>query len=272
MATASFRAFKTLYPDVSIRVFAGNDMIATVMRHCPFIDKVEVVSQHSQVPPTAVDWGVANGIEGTTFYGFWALGIEDFAGPRKMSFEIDEERRPQGMVAGIQLHGGWPSKQYRHWKELGHALQSLGFEVRCFGQQEKLRSEAALEGFQVIDTPGLENFARELNKLAVWIGFDSGGSYLANALGVPSVWLWATHDPAGLIGGCGDAGSWEAIWRGKPVKCFEMHGISCRFPVSSVGQCPFRGDKPGADCIDEIEVNEILDATIRVMAKERGLV
>lgn len=269
MATASFRAFKELFPDTAIRVFAKG-LTAEIMRHCPEVDKVEEVENFSQVPASAVDWGVANGIEGTPFYGFHALGIEDYSGPRRMSVKFAVPARPQSKRAGIQLHGGWPTKSYAYWLELGAMLRDMGFEVRYYGHSPEKREKALAEGFLAPDTPTISDFAAELAQLSVWVGFDSGGSYLANALGVPSVWLFATHDPAGLIGGCGASGSWEAIWKGMPVTCYEMNGESCRLPVNTGGKCPRRPDGLGADCIDSITVDEIADAALRAMVKDRA--
>lgn len=254
MATASLTLFKQKNPMVEIHVYA-NGISAEVMRKCPAVDKVFSVVDWRQIPVSAVDWSVANGSEGTPAFGFFALGLQYCSGS-PMSISAARQVTPGEKPIGIQLHGGWKTKHWSKAIELGKRLIEGGNEVRFFGEHGDIPEE--LNRFSLAGKiGGLDGLIHEIGSLAAWVGFDSGPSYLANAIGIPTVWLFSTHDPRGLIGLCHTAAPYETIWRGWPVKCFEEHGISCRHPHQG-GSCPLRTGL-GANCVDDISVDEVIE-------------
>lgn len=252
--------FKQLYPWVRFRVFTYSGPAIQARRVEAFDDVIELKAGDS-IPSTAREWDVANGLEGTPIRGFRELGIEELVpiGVRRMSpYRILDERTidvelPANSI-GIQLNGGWLHKRYGHANELAGILEAQGFTPVFFGTAGGIETDPR---FLRISTPTLDDFAAHLAKLSAWIGFDSGASYLANALGIPSVWIFASHDPRGLIGACGANAAYRTIWPALPLVCARRHGISCRpfggAAFAGYGKCGLRLEQPGAECLDSID-------------------
>jgi len=266
MFTAAFRELKLRRPDIQLAVWSYG-YAKEVFHRCPDVDEVHDLGARQRPPADACDWTVGNSIEGTAQIGFWALGMDD-AVDRRMSFAPNacigiDTVRPQ---IGIGLHGNWMHKRYKHWQSVVDILKEKGYEVLALGQG-------------AVDTPkgtfdlqhrcnSLDDMAGFLGGLRGFIGFDSGPTYMANALGIPTVWLFATHDPRGLIDGCGGAAPYEVIKGWGPTKCLEKHGRSCRHSSGGPSVCPLR-NAAGADCLDEIDPERIALALETVTGKAK---
>lgn len=260
MHSSAIWHFKQIYPHVRFRVFTYRGP-AIQARRVEAIDDVIELKAGDSIPSTAREWNVSNGLEGTPHLGFRELGISDLIPPkmRRMSpYRILDDRTvdvelPAGSI-GIQLNGGWSHKRYSHVNELARILADQGFNPVFFGTIGEIETDPR---FLRLETPTLDDFAAHVAKLSAWIGFDSGASYLANALGIPSVWLFASHDPEGLIGACGANAAYRAIWPALPLVCARRFGISCRpFPgagFAGFGECGHRLDGKGADCLDAVD-------------------
>ncbi len=112
----------------------------------------------------------------------------------------------------------WPQKD---WLQLAQLAQSKGFAIALIwgSDAEKLRSEQLQNAMQTLGviayTPPfltIAQTAQVLSHASAVIGLDTGFTHLAGALGVPSISIHRTHDPA-RTGVQGDA------------RCFSLGGI-----------------------------------------------
>ena len=272
MHTSAVHHFKELYPDVKFRLFTyGN--VADLSRRFDVWDQVIKLAPGEGLPPSARVWNVANGIEGTPNFGFRDLGIDSMI-PKDERRTSRYKRHggqapdfPAGRpLAGIQLNGGWKHKRYAHPEALADALYAQGFYPMFFGTLEiRIDSE-----FPRIQTKDLDTFAACLEQLAVWVGFDSGASYLANSLGIPSVLMFASHNPGGLIEACGAAGPYRTIYPARQRECAFTHGKSCRPGLGGAffgwGTCGLKEPEAGAVCLDEIDPEFIAQEVVNLLA------
>lgn len=260
MHTSACLHFKQLYPHVRFRVFCSQSVAYVASRLPGAFDQVVALKEGESFPPTARVWNVANGMEGTPIFGFKQLGIDDIPyESRRMARyvrkNIEFTPLPGGdrRKIGIQLNGGWVHKRYSRPDDLAAEIDALGFEPIFFGTVDIPTSGK----YARIQTPTLDDFAGCLLQLAGWIGFDSGASYIANSLGIPSVWMFASHNPGGLIEACGAAAPYRTIWPAKPAECAKRYGKSCRPGLGGAffgwGICGRRPNEGGAACLDELE-------------------
>lgn len=255
MFTAAFRELKLRRPDIRLSVWTYG-YAKEVFHRCPEVDDLYDLGDRKRPPIDACDWTIGNAIEGTAQIGFWALGMED-AKDRKMSFvpkpcATCHTDRPR---IGIGLHGNWMHKRYEHWQQVVDALIEKGYDVLAFGQGACETPKGAIDLQH--RCLSLDHMAGYLTDLKGFIGFDSGPTYMANALGIPTVWLFASHDPRGLIDGCGAAAPYEVIKGWGPTRCLEQHGRSCRHNSGGPSVCPLR-NASGADCLDEIDPQRVV--------------
>ena len=270
--------FKKLYPHVRFRVFCPEHVSHVVSRLPAAYDQIVVLKEGDSYPPTARIWNVANGIEGTPIFGFEQLGISDLVPfeERRMApytrRSIEFPVLPGGpRRIGIQLNGGWKHKRYTHADALADEVEALGFTPIFFGTLD-----VPLSGRHArIQTPTLDDFAGCLLQLDGWIGFDSGASYIANSLGIPSVWMFASHNPGGLIESCGAAAPYRTVWPAKPSECARRHGKTCRPGLGGAffgsGVCGRKEPDAGAFCLDEIEPGYLAREVVNLISEFTGL-
>lgn len=265
MVTSGLSVFNAAFPRIRIRAYARGGA-AEVLERCPAVAEVVRYSRPEELPRSVLHWNLMAMPVGTSHFAFFILGLSGYRGPKRMVFRprpLDLPQVPGGTI-GVQVRGGASSKYYSKWPELVRALLDNGHRVLVFPSGSDDPPPKGLEDYILTaETPTVDHLAHYVKGLSGWIGFDSGPSFMANALGVPSVWLCATHDPGTLIGGCGDAAPWTAIWRKWQAKCAQSQGITCRnglgVPTGPWGACAIR-EGFGADCIDDISVEEILRA------------
>ena len=276
MHTSAVWHFKQLYPHVQFRCFSYGSAAYISSRSSAW-DEVITLQAGEMIPSAARVWNVANGTEGTPHFGFRELGIESLvpmADRRMAPYKIGPDVTIKGLedlerpnIIGIQLNGGWVHKRYAHVEDLVEELEARGFSPVYFGTVDGLELS---DRYPRIHTPTLDDFAYALQHLRGWIGFDSGASYLANSIGIPAVMMFASHDPAGLIGGCGANAPYDAIWPAKPHVCAKKFGISCREIKGAAfkfyGSCGLR-DGAGADCLDEISPRVLVDHVVNLLSR-----
>lgn len=273
MVTSGLAVFNAAFPRVRIRAYARGGA-AEVLERCPAVSEVVRYSRPEELPSEALHWNLMAMPVGSSHFAYAILGLSAYRGPKRMVFRprpLDLPQVPGGTI-GIQVRGGASSKYYSKWPELVRAIRESGRKALVFPMGYDGPPPEGLEDcFLTAETPTVDHLAHYVKGLSGWIGFDSGPSFMANALGIPTVWLCATHDPGTLIGGCGDAAPWTAIWRKWQARCAETHGITCRkgfgVPTGPWGACAIREGR-GADCIDDISVEEILRALDSLTARK----
>lgn len=277
MHSAACYHFKKLFPHVRFRVFGPKHVAYVASRLPGAFDQVIELAQGETFPPSARVWNVANGVEGTPMFGFEQLGIADIpCEERRMApyvrKSIEFMPLPAGRKIGIQLNGGWKHKRYEHPDALADALADMGYTPIHFGTLD-----VPLSGRHArIVTPTLDDFAGCLLQLDGWIGFDSGASFIANSLGIPTVWLYASHNPGGLIEACGAAGPYRTIWPAKPSECAKRFGKTCRPGLGGAffgwGTC---GRKEpggvGAACLDELDPSFLAREVVNLVTEFTSL-
>lgn len=274
MHSAAPHHFRELYPDIRIELYTYG-FNAYVANRLEAWDSVIALKRGDPLPPGVRIWNVANGNEGTPGFGFRDLGI-DSAVPvesRRMSVyrrkTADYSPLPgTGPKIGIQLHGGWSHKRYRQQNELAAAIADLGFSPIFFGQDNPYSFN--LE-FLWQKTPTLDDLAGCMMQLDGWVGFDSGGSYLANSLGIPTVWLFASHNPGGLIESCGANAPYKTIWPNLVGYCARVYGKTCRSghggAYFGAGTCGRNHPEHGAECLSEIHPTIIAREIVNLISE-----
>lgn len=156
-------------------------------------------------------------------------------------------------LIGVQWRGGKASKAWAGVLALCRLLVREGYFV-------VITSDKALP----IDEPGIAVLwtfynVRELasiqSHMQCYVGFDSGPTHLAAAIGIPTVWLFSATDPRYLIEQAGANAPFRVVWPRWWEKCLSRHGTNCRVSdvpgVMAEGRyCPFRLGEEGADCLD----------------------
>lgn len=296
MFTAAIRAFHERYPSLEIHLYISNWF--EIWQNG--FDYLRVHDYREGVPNASIDLCVNNGREGTPQGAFEALSIGDYPlEQRKMNYLVTAQENDKANdtlyrkmkcfnrpVIGLQAHGGWPSKAWAQMECFAFEAAQSGYTVLLFGQRKNEDNPhhqkrdyklcaidvPAIKGENIYDLIGQTNNLRELaamiNQCNAWVGFDSGPSYLANAIGIPSVLLYGTHDPQGLIGECGANMPYKAIWRRWPFNhpdC-ECRGTKENSDLGTGGQsCTRRiaseaGIRVGSACLDDISAWEVLNA------------
>lgn len=296
MFSAAIEAFHRRYPRLKINLYVGHwfDLWNG-------FEYLTLKDAREGVPPTAVDLCILNGNEGTPGAAFEVLGLSDIPlNERAMTYHLlpgESSLARQALIGygvkegdrllGLQLHGGWPSKAWSRIADFAKLAVDNGFQVLLFGQEKsddnphhqlydfKLSSEqvATFEGVGVINlvgkTDNLRSLAAIIAQCEILVGFDSALPYLANALGVKSVILYAAQDPKGYIEMIGANAPYQALWKAWPGM---QEGCYCRsrgegWPDGTGGQScvlknrPKIGNVPiGSGCIDVITPEEVMSA------------
>lgn len=274
MHSAACRHFKELFPHVRIRAFCPVHVAYVASRLPGAFDQVVALQPGEPFPASARVWNVANGLEGTPVFGFEQLGIgripleeRRMAVYRTKALEFPD--LPAGRKVGIQMSGGWKHKRYAHIDALADALADLGLVPVVFGS-----ADSRLSGrHQAVQVHTLDDLAGCLLQLEAWIGYDSGPSYIANSLGVPTVWMFASHNPGGLIEACGASAPYRTVWPAKPSECAKKHGRTCRPGLGGAffgwGTCGVREPEGGAACLDELEPSRLAELALELVVAPR---
>lgn len=302
MLTAVLKSFHERYPHIQIHLYNRNWKELFITE-----DWITFHDALDAIPDFALDVTVLNGNEGAVDFQFDVLGLHDiepqdrkmfyhFTKEEQATWGIPRKHRSEGHLRiGLQLHGGWLTKYWDKWEQFIALCESSGHEITVFGQNrpednphynqlgDKKLGASLLKVGELNCTNAIGSYktvrqlACAMQEMDVMVGFDSGPLYLANASGIPTVWLFATHDPDGLIGICGANAPYTALWRQMPGICHQK-GSSCR-DWSDSGNYTSGGptcgkritrDDPhpiGADCLDEITPGEVLNA-VKILLSE----
>ena len=100
---------------------------------------------------------------------------------------------PNGKLVGF--HGGsksgvWMSKRWPYYSELAAKLVASGFRVASFGMEEEY-----VPGTEDMTGGSISEMARSMQQCSYFIGNDSGVMHIANALGIPTIALFAPTNP-----------------------------------------------------------------------------
>ena len=150
-------------------------------------------------------------------------------------------------------HGGWISKRWSHLAEFVAQAEEK-FYVWCPGDDQL--------GSAKIRTPDFMQAVAALPHCKALVGFDSGLTHVAIALGIPTVVLSGPTNALGLALE-GMPPNAVAIQTRDPNAghCGPDH---CRM-LNSGSSCPLRGGLPGADCLDEITPASVWQALRRII-------
>lgn len=298
MLTPALREFKRQYPKVKVRVHHCWEA-ATVYQGNPDVDEV-IISRDVLPPLTMFNAGLGAGAEWTIRRMFRNLGVapegvteetadlkwgsldrslryEFLPGEQALAashlllgFKARLPRKPK--LAGLQMHGGWKTKNWAYSEMFVARLLEEGYQVVLFGTEPK-RTPIIASHPDVFTLNGLSirQAIAVISLLDVMVTFDSGLGYAASAVGTPCVSLWGPHNPRGLMLDTGKSGvatgspNQTALRVLTPDMCQAKHGFSCRSGDQQTGgqYCPLRGvTETGADCLDGISTCNVLDEVI----------
>jgi hypothetical protein len=150
-------------------------------------------------------------------------------------------------LLAIVPQGGWIAKRWVRFREFVLQAQNRGYAVWTPGRSD-------VPGTLAIDTPDYMSAVALLPLCTAVVGFDSGLSHVAVALGCKTVVLSGPTDALGLALE-GDAPNAVALEMRDPMQghCGLNH---CR-KKDGGASCPLRMGLPGADCIDEIAPHHV---------------
>jgi ADP-heptose:LPS heptosyltransferase len=270
MMTPAIEAFKNRFPWINIHVHHGWDA-AELLKYNPDIEDPIYRYPLDQFTPDArlVDYGIGNGGEEMIFAPFKELGLDkpDSVHLRYyvQNTEIDDAiKYLQGAgldtdsdlhLVGVQRHGNYKCKQWAYTDELIDKLIADGKTVIEFGSEKERMGEEKPGVVRVFSVP-MRMLGAIIHLLDAIVTFDSGLAFIAAALDVPIVSIWGVNTPDKLLGACGE--NIVCIVKRNPHRCFEERGTSCKHEGNS-SVCPFREDGIGADCLDEITPQEVID-------------
>lgn len=146
----------------------------------------------------------------------------------------------------------WPAPSYAR---LGRLLRDKhGCRIKVFwGPGEKALADEVVRGigagaFAIEETRGIADLARELASCRVVVGNCAGPKHVALALGVPTVTIHGSSDPA----------SWTPVHPDHlAVRLDELHCIGCRS-----NDCPYN-----LECMRQLPAERVLPAVERLLER-----
>ncbi len=146
----------------------------------------------------------------------------------------------------------WPASSYAR---LGRLLRDKhGCALKVFwGPGEKDLADEVVRGigegaYAISKTRGIKDLARELSSCRVVVGNCAGPKHVALALGVPTVTIHASSDPA----------SWTPVHPDhRFVRLEELHCIGCR-----LNDCPYN-----LECLHQLPAERVLPAVEQLLAR-----
>jgi ADP-heptose:LPS heptosyltransferase len=103
-------------------------------------------------------------------------------------------RKPSEILVGLHAGsktGSWTVKRWPHYAELAHRLRARGFRVASFGT-----SDEYVEGTENRTGASIEAMCESMLGCSHFVANDSGVMNIANALGIPTLALFAPTNPA----------------------------------------------------------------------------
>jgi ADP-heptose:LPS heptosyltransferase len=273
MTTPALHAFRQRWPH--IRIVAHHAWAAgEILQFNPDIDELVIYnSGDPNVLPETFDMMAGYGMEGAVRQAYQTLCVEDLTDePRRVRYFLQREEHDAAVkllaelglpptakrLVGIQLHGNWQAK---NWSSVGDLVRAVagrigeGWYPIVFGtDQERMADISGVPHVAITQQP-LRIAAAVIGLLDCLVGFDSGLGWLAVALRTPCISLWGPTNPRGYLLDV-ETTNLVTIRKRVPDQCKEATGVSCR-DFTSGARCPLRKGW-GADCIDEITVDEVM--------------
>ena len=173
---------------------------------------------------------------------------------------VDKIRRP---IIGIQTSGSKPYKVMARADQIADLVYESGMTPLVLRHPE---SSLAVDYPSIwgagVWGAGIRHCAALISHLDGWIGHDSGPSYCAVALGIPSVILQGPINARGVLESTGHA-FYRCLSQFEPSQCFSRFGRCCDVSIATT-TCPFM-QRDGAQCIDMVEPIDIVAALRMVM-------
>jgi ADP-heptose:LPS heptosyltransferase len=293
MMTSGFAAFRRRYPHVKISAYTSG--WGDVLRHNPAVDEIHI---DEKLPSKAVYFGWRNATEGTSRAPYFLMGVPEELGRdpslryyiqpdehefackllREVGYNDEDwsgtslDKEGIGWLVGVQMHGGWQTKNWKHVTELVEFLLRRGAYVVTFGT-DGARTAELDKHERLLRIDGRTNLRQAIGVIGVldaFVGFDSGLSYAAAAVRSPVVALFGPHHPRGLIEDA-QSHNMTILRKRTPFMCFQEKGVSCRTDGGVGSNCPFRNGETGADCLDEISASEVMKELLRLPRWDRKI-
>ena len=268
MMTPALSALKRTYPWLNIHLHSPGPS-ASLLLNNPAVASLDTLSGDGRIHPEAVPIGYGVGCEGTVSSYYRELGLDYPDSPDPIVCVITDQEKQESLevltalgidasrpIVGLQMHGNWMAKNWARTSAACKILVHNGWQVVTFGTDSTRSRYMDLEGVAHLRDVPLRTAVAVISILDGMIGFDSGLSYAAAAVGTPCVCLFGPHDPGGLIFQ-GGGGKLIAIRKRTPMMCKTEFGKSCREDGHIGSHCVLR-DGTGGRCIDEISVHDVL--------------
>jgi hypothetical protein len=156
-------------------------------------------------------------------------------------------------LIGVQWEGGKESKKWEHTVAFCRLLVKHGYFVVITSTRYLPIYEPGIavmfEFYNSREIASVQTYMR------CYVGLDSGPTFLAAAIGIPTLWLFSATFPHWLIPKAGANAAYRILWANWHHQCLLKHGVNCRLTdepgVMAEGRfCPLRMGQPGADCLD----------------------
>jgi hypothetical protein len=279
----AFRVFRISNPKESLRIEVSWVAGGAIYQHNPYVDETILYARNDEPTPETMLW--SNQPDYDTRPLFALLGITPTDARAVYVVAHSEARaviarlsalgvKDGDPLIAIQLHGAWQTKRWGGMTILIERLAAEGFQVVVLGTGRTIAGdlvECEIGGPGIHDLVG-QTTLREANAIigmsSGFVGFDSALGWAALAMGVPAVSLWATYAPGPMIGWTAME-NYATLGGCHPPLCEAETGTSCRThgggewcpcrPRPGIeGTCERRDARPGANCLEEITVDEIM--------------
>lgn len=287
-----------------VNVICKTNNIADIFKYNTDVNSIWIMESHPEIPtsktlkkyyentPTQREdeipfdeildrcyyFGDGFGIEGSPLYPFQLMHAT-YMNDYKFKFVLTDDEKQAGLeklksharndkglpIIAYQAHGGWETKYRQSFEELAPMCKGM-CEFVIMGDLNEFYKYKVIDNATWIPPSDIRDAASILYNCDAYIGFDSGLSFIAAALSIPSIVLYATHDPNLLIEANNNDGLIKVIQTGDPRECFAKTGTSCRdVRGDKLGfggvTCPLKMKDPnslksgrfwGAKCLDDI--------------------
>ena len=162
-------------------------------------------------------------------------------------------------ILGVQAHGNWNAKWWRHFASFCRQADLKGYQVLAFGEKPKKQD---IVNQTWLGHTSLPTLAAIIKRCQAIVGFDSGIIHMASILDVPSVSLWGPNDPRFFLLDNEPKNTVAIRLRVPSRHCGEDH---CRAGKNVGSFCPLRNGAIGGDCLDEVTTNLVWSQLKRVL-------